>query len=95
LLTTLGDVVAIPKSRRWGVAWNVEEEGSRWQAAEIAHGGEPHAGLGACGGVVLSGKGEASTLGDACGSTLGCAGAGQWVGWRDGGARRCHELKIS
>jgi hypothetical protein len=41
-------------------------------------------------GVILGGEGEA-TLGDSCVFTLGLAGAGWWVGRRDGGASKCHE----
>jgi hypothetical protein len=45
-------------------------------------------------GLVLGGE-VATTLGDSRKFTLGDAGAGRWVGCRDGGASVCHDSKIS
>jgi hypothetical protein len=55
-LITLGDV-ALPKSRRQGVALNVEEEGSGGQVVEDVHGGGLKAGLDMRVGVLVWGKG--------------------------------------
>ncbi len=45
-------------------------------------------------GLVLGGE-VATTCGDSPKFTLGYAGAGRWVGRRDGGASARHDSKIS
>ena len=45
-------------------------------------------------GVGVGGSGDA-TLGASWMGTLERPGVGQWVGWRDGGARRCHDSKMT
>ena len=57
MLTTLGDAIAILKLRRWGIAWNVEEEGSGGQVTKVAHSGGLHVGLGTRVGVRLGVEG--------------------------------------
>jgi hypothetical protein len=92
-LTTLG-AGALPKSRRRVVARNLRAEGSRESVVKVACGGGLQDVLGASMGVILGREGEA-TLGDAHVFTLGLVGVGRWVNWRDGGASRCHNSKIS
>jgi hypothetical protein len=45
-------------------------------------------------GLVLGGE-VTTILGELCVFTLGDAGAGRWVGRRDGGASTRHDSKIS
>jgi hypothetical protein len=61
---------------------------------KVACGGELKAVLGASMRVILDGEGEV-TLGDSRMFTLGLAGAGYWVGWRDSGVSEHHKSKIS
>jgi hypothetical protein len=93
LLTTLG-AGPLPKSRWLGVAWNGRAEGRGMSEVKVAHGGGLKAVLEASVGVILGGEGKA-TLGESCVFTLGLMGAGRRVGWRDGGASKCHKSKIS
>jgi hypothetical protein len=93
LLTTLGEWSS-PKTRWQGVRWNVGAEAGGVSEVIAACGGGLTAVLGDYVGLVLGGEG-ATTLGESHAFTLGHAGAGRWVGRRDGGTSTCHDSKIS
>ncbi len=92
-LITLGDS-SLPKSRCWGVDWNVEDVDSWGCMLEDVRNKGLQVGLGARVGVLAGGKGK-TTLGSAGVSTLGYARAGRQVGRRDRGKRRHHDSKMS
>ncbi len=91
-LTTLG-AWSLPKTRQWGVTWNVGADSAGVSEVTAACSGGLEAVLGDHVGLVLGDEG-ATTLEASCAFTLGLAGARQWFGHRDGGASTCHDSKI-
>jgi hypothetical protein len=79
--------MALPKTRRQGVTWNVGADSKEVSEVMVACGGERQAVLGASMGLVLDGEG-ATILGESCKFTLGLAGTGGWFGRRDEGANK-------
>ncbi len=92
-LTTLGDW-SLPKTRRRGVTWNVGADGAGVSEVMAGCGRGLQAVLGDHVGPVL-GDEVVTTLGELREFTLGDAGAGRWVGHRDGGASMLNNSKIS
>ena len=93
-IPTLGEG-ALLKSSRWGVTWKGGGTGAGNRSVEAAGlGGGLQAGIddiGWSGG----GGGEEATRGGSCVGTLGRPGIGIRVGWKDGGASRRHDSKMS
>ena len=89
---TLGEGMPVKSSRR-GEAWNGTGVGER--SVETAGlGGGLHNGLDEIGRAGVDGEGN-TTLGGSCVGTLGQPGIGIQGGWKDGGASRCHDSKMS
>ena len=84
----------MPKTRRRGVTWNVGADGAGVSEVMAGCGGGLTAVLEDHMGLVLGGE-VATTLGESRAFTRGDAGAGWWVGRRDGGASVRHDSKIS
>jgi len=83
------------KSRRRGVAWKGAWTGVGERNVEPAGlGGGLHDGLATIWRAGVIGEGE-TTLGGACGGTLGRPGIGIQVGWKEGGASSRHDSKMS
>jgi hypothetical protein len=74
--------------------WNVGADGAEMSEVMAGYSGCLTAVLGDYVGLVLGGE-VATTLGELCAFTLGDAGAGRWVGRRDGGASAHHDSNIS
>ncbi len=75
MLTTLGEW-SLPRTRQWGVRWNVGADGTGVSKVTAPCGGGLQAVLGDHVGFVPSGEG-ATTLGESNKVTLGLAEAGQ------------------
>jgi hypothetical protein len=77
------------------MAWKQGGTGAGDESVEASGlGGELQEGTGKRGRLGVGGKGEL-THGGSWGGTLGRAGSRKYVGRKAGGARRCHDLKIS
>ncbi len=93
-IPTLGEG-ALLKLSRWGVTWKGRRTGADDRSVEAS-------GLvrGLQAGIddirwSGGGGGEEATLGGSCVGTLGRPGIGIQVGWKDGGASRRHDSKMS
>jgi hypothetical protein len=93
LLTTLGEWSS-PKTRHQGVMWDVGVDGAGISEVTAGCGEGLTAVLGDHMGLVLGGE-VATILGESRKFTLRDAGAGQWIGCRDGGASARNDSKIS
>jgi hypothetical protein len=92
-LTTLGEW-SLPKTKGRGVTWNVGADSAGVSEVTAGCSRGLTAVLGDHVGLVIGGE-VATTLGESREFTLGDAGAGRWVGRRDGGASVHHDSKIS
>jgi hypothetical protein len=92
-LTTLVEW-SLPNTRRQGATWNLGADSTGVSEGTAGCSGGLTAVLGNHVGPVLGGE-IMTTLGELHAFTLGDAGAGQWIGCRNGGASARHDSKIS
>ncbi len=91
---TLGEGAPV-KSSHWGVTWNGVWTGVGERSVETAGlGGGLHDGLDEIRWADVNGEGN-TTLGGSCVGTLGRPGIGIRGGWKDEGASRRRDLKMS